>query len=813
MKKQKNLFTLTTKPKTNKVSLFKRMKKQRFISIPAEDFENEIVRTTDGKFKTVIQVTDPVNLDLLDEKGITQVIKNIQTALNTLSPGQRCQILISSDEVDISKYLNELEQKEHEAMEETEFLKGDLLKGKRDFLKEYTLKAKNSHNFYVVLETNEKDYENAMSELYDLTKSVIESLKKGNGKKGAGMNAIRLKEDQIKKSIYNKLSPSSNKTFPYEPGMDMTAWQPPDIEQGSPLKMDDYLYSFYTLSYFPKIVEPGWIDNIINARVNLDMSINLESIDKGDQVTKIDGQIKELGTRLLNKLPTSLKRKYENEIESLERLIDRMQDDSENLFNTTFILAVKEKEAKKLESACKRLETQIKSNRMKAKKIIRNKYCLWYTLPLGYKNEDIEKRYGWPMYAELLGAMVPFNSSELNENTGVLKGINVKSEAPIIYDSWNRKMFNNSNETILGESGSGKSFNVETKVLREYYSGKSERQFVIDPEREYTNFPGANRIVFKPGSEFVTNPFHIRSTVVDSDDEKFESTRIKDYLPTKISGLITFFKWIVTNMDDLEQSLLLECIEMIYSEFGLSLNKNVEQLPNVFPTLSDLDKVMSTMPEMKRVKSILRPFISGVYSGIFNGQTNWNLNAEINVLDIHELDETVRKPYMDLLLKDLWEEVKKNRKEKVGLYADELWILSDPKNPQAMEFMFSIAKRIRKYSGFLCVATQNVADFLAVGRYGTAIINNAQIKTLMNLSGNDIRELEKNEILNFSEGEREILEGDKPQGYCLHIVRGKRVEMRTLATPDEQTLLGLELASNDFSKEEIKDHEREAVLV
>ncbi|GAA3316179.1 hypothetical protein GCM10020331_012640 [Ectobacillus funiculus] len=77
---------------------------------------------------------------------------------------------------------------------------------------------------------------------------------------------------------------------------------------------------------------------------------------------------------------------------------------------------------------------------------------------------------------------------------------------------------------------------------------------------------------------------------------------------------------------------------------------------------------------MERVKATLRPFVNGVYSGIFNGQTNWTLNAEINVLDINELDESIRKPLMDLLLKDLWEEAKKDRNEKVGLYADELWI-------------------------------------------------------------------------------------------------------------------------------------------
>ena len=67
-------------------------------------------------------------------------------------------------------------------------------------------------------------------------------------------------------------------------------------------------------------------------------------------------------------------------------------------------------------------------------------------------------------------------------------------------------------------------------------------------------------------------------------------------------------------------------------------------------------------------------------------KTNWDLNKAINVLDIHELSEGVQKPMMDLLLKDLWEEVKRDRNEPVGLIVDELWKLADKKYPQTMEF-------------------------------------------------------------------------------------------------------------------------------
>ncbi|MFB9757197.1 VirB4 family type IV secretion system protein [Ectobacillus funiculus] len=793
MKKKKNLFSLMLKPKINKPSFFKRLKGQKFINVPVKRFENDVIRTTDEKYKTVIKVTDPVNLDLLDEVGTLKVVGRIRAALNTHVTGQKCQILVSSDAVDIQGYIEELDMK---ADSTDNVFKKSVVKGTQEYLSDYTLKSRNIHNFFIVLESDEKDYEEALKTLYDLTKNVIENLKAG------GMNARRTSEEEIKELVYNKLAPNTKLTQPYENGMDLTAWQPPDMVQGKYLEMDNMHYAFYTISYFPKEVEAGWLDGIMNARVNLDISISLHSTDKGDQIDKIDRQIRDLNTRLLNKLPSSLRRKYEDEIKSLERLLDRMQDDSENLFDNTFILTIREEDQDKLNSACKRLESAVKTNRLKAKRIPNNVNCFWYSLPLGYYNGDIEQRYSWPMYAELIASMVPFNSAELNENTGLFMGLNVKSESPVVYNAWDESKYNNLNEVILGEPGSGKSTYVKTKIFREYSFGKVKRQFIIDPEREYHVLPGSNHIIFKPGSRFVTNPFHIRSTIVDADDPAQESTRIIDYLPKKISEMITFFKWIVPEMTSLEQSTLLECITEAYAKFGLMLHEDIVDLPDTFPTLSTLDAIMQKTPGMERVKATLRPFVNGVYSGIFNGQTNWTLNAEINVLDINELDESIRKPLMDLLLKDLWEEAKKDRNEKVGLYADELWILADERNPQAMYFMFSMAKRIRKYGGFLCVATQNVADFISVGRYGTALINNAQIKTFMRLSKNDIKELEDN-FETFSDGEREILSGNKPRGYCLHIVKTKHVEMRTVITPEEQASMKLKPSYGEHQLEEV----------
>ena len=785
---------MTNKPfellsKASNAAIFKR----KFLNVPIEEMNAEIIRTSDGKFKTVLKIADPLNVSMMDTKGIQKAIQQTRSALNSLDSSERCQILITSDEVDISQYINELDEK---IQENEDSAKRYLMKGKKDFLLDFSNKTKNIHNFYIVLETKEKRYKDAENHLLDLIGNVTEHLEKG------GLKVNRLSEEKIKEIIYNRLAPNSRHTQPYDEELDLTLWRPSDIATGETIEIDGLHHAFYSFSYFPTELSAAWIDPIMNSRVNVDISISLEVQSKQEQIDKIDTQIKELEKRMIENVPASVKARYEREIESNERLLDKISDDSENLFKVTFVFGVKNKNKDDLRSQCSRFETSAKSNRMKVSKIGNNPRCLWYMLPIGYKNNDIEMRYGWPMYAELVGAMLPFNASEFNYNTGILQGINVKSESPVIYDPWDNSLFNNRNEAILGESGSGKSFAVKLKVFREHYAGRAKRQFIIDPENEYADIPNANVIRFKAGSKFITNPFHIRSTVVDADRTE-ETTDIASYLPKKISDVVDFFKWIVDDMSAEELALLSVSVETVYKKVGLDHKKHIMKMPKLFPTLSDLNKEMEQYEELKRVRVILRPFVDGVYSGMFNGQTNWNLNAAINVLDIHELPEGVKKPIFDLLLKDLWEEVKKDRTEPVGLICDELWLLAHKKYPQTMEFVRNMGKRIRKYKGFLMVATQNVKDFISVGEYGTDVINNCQFKTIMRLSENDVFEMKESRLITLSEYEEEIVSGGKPQGYCLHIVKKKRVEMRTVATDVELKELNLTLSYGNGVREAI----------
>ena len=549
------------------------------------------------------------------------------------------------------------------------------------------------------------------------------------------------------------------------------------------------------------------MDVLLQTREKLDISITFTVSDKSDVIKKINSKVAEYQAHQLEYLPESIKQDYEDKIATNRNMLKKIRSHSENLLATTFLMVIREDSEEKLHSACERFEQNVTDIHVK-KVQYKGTNLLWHFLPIGHRNAEIERRYHWPMPAETAASMLPFNSSEVNFNQGVLRGVNVKTEAPVIMDPWDESLFFNRNEFKVGRPGSGKTWSLVVDTFREYYAADTQRQILFDVEREFHKyFPFANRVIFSPGADHVSNPFHIRSFVVDHDDPDQEVVDLQSYLPRKVSNMKSFFHWIYPDMSHLESAKLSEAIRECYAEVGLKVRlpgepKQELKLPKEFPTLSDLDRKLAKIQGMEDFRTVLQPFVSGEYATMFNGQTNWNMDSSINIVDIHDLTKDVQKPMMDLLLGEVWEEIKKNRYEKMVLRIDEFGLVADDRNQQTMVFCHDMAKRIRKYGGALVVATQNMADFLSSGRWGTAILNNCEFQHLMGLKSHDIKMLTKEVEMEFSNRELDILRKDKAQGHGIFILKDrKRIEMQTECSPDEQECLKLKKAS-DYRKQQ-----------
>ncbi|HCV9160583.1 hypothetical protein K4R68_11745 [Staphylococcus epidermidis] len=801
-KKKKNSLTRKVMPSKLRehLELSKSEKESRKITnetFPIKEiFDNGIAITHDKKYRMVFKVIDPISLDLLGTEEIIDVIIRLQDAVNILDIGNRMQILISNEYVDMTKYRSYLDSLPSDVSNEVVSKSVEDYKQYTDYL---SYGHEKSRAFYFTIESKHKKMKDAEQELFNKKNQIINLLQ------ASGTRAIQLYKGTIRRLIYRKTN--DNLVQQYEDNMSIDEIAPNEIIN----KNNDYLIanneyiSTYTLTHIQSPVAIAWLNKLSNSDLDLDISISFEPVYKHDLTEMVEEQLAVAEDNSKDaRLGKASMRKAEERINELSSFLDNINDESENLTRTTILLFVKAKNEEELYEAEVKLDNLLKESKFRGQRLrFLPNHTYYYTLPICHKEHTVEDYMYYPLTALNIASLVPFNSSELNYQEGVVAGLNGVTGAPVIYNRLDSNIFDNSSEVVLGTSGSGKSFYINRHAWRHRVCTDVSRIFMIDIEREYNKMPDSRRMILKAGGSTVVNPFNIRSSVVDADEDNEDETKVGDYLRRKLSLLMNFFLWIKDDMSMTEKSTLQTVITEIYKMYNITFETVKLKDKQEFPTMSDLkNKILEDEETTETLSDFLKaiePYVTGTYATLFNGQTNYNYDSPINVVDIHELDTDIQKPVFDIILQELWEEIKKDRDERVGLYVDEAWYLSDEKHQQTMEFLRNIAKRIRKYGGYCVTITQEVDDFVSNGKYGKSIIKNAFVKTLFQLTEDDIMQLEKFMVLSEAE-KRRILKGTK-KGEAVQIVGKKKIMLDVDYTEYETEILNLSV-SHEIDSEE-----------
>lgn len=115
----------------------------------------------------------------------------------------------------------------------------------------------------------------------------------------------------------------------------------------------------------------------------------------------------------------------------------------------------------------------------------------------------------------------------------------------------------------------------------------------------------------------------------------------------------------------------------------------------------------------------------------------------------------------------------KDKKEEVFILIDEAHMLINPHYPIALDFISSMAKRIRKRFGSVMLITQNPDDFISsieVRAKTKAIINNSQYLFIMSLSSENINAVDwmLKEFGGLTSSQKNFLSfADKGQGILI----------------------------------------------
>lgn len=566
------------------------------------------------------------------------------------------------------------------------------------------------------------------------------------------------------------------------------------------VKIDDIVTHNLRVIRYPTTVPNAWghmMFNLPDSRVIM----KIHPIDRTRAIKNIDRSLDELRSQEANTYKDSRLLELSGHIETLQQLLSMLQGDNEQLYDVNIYITLYDYE----ESYRQLVQNDEEGNpipKSDMKRRIRRQLaeqsfrcsdqflCQMDTfLSSQVSSLDLFRKKGRAIHSSSIAAVFPFVYSHLYDPKGFQIG--VSSGMPVFLDFFKRdKNRINSNMVIIGKSGSGKSY--ATKMILTNLAAEDSRIFILDPENEYSQLAknlNGNVIDVGSATQGRINPFHIITAL--NDDESAESESNVSFA-VHLQFLEEYFRQILPGIDADSMEFLNNVITRVYDGRGIDETTNLSELsPADFPTFDDLyDKLLSDYQSANSdyTKTHLRTLINyiskfatgGRNSHLWNGESTLNVKENFTVFNFQSLlankNNTVANAQMLLTLKWLDNEVIKNRdynlkyhaNRKIVIVIDEAHVFIDPKYPIALDFMYQLAKRIRKYNGMQIVITQNVKDFVGtedIARKSTAIINASQYSFIFPMAPNDmhdlcklyekageINEVEQEEIINNGRG-------------------------------------------------------------
>ncbi len=520
---------------------------------------------------------------------------------------------------------------------------------------------------------------------------------------------------------------------------------------------------------YPRSVPANWLSPLINFPTQTNISMFIFPMDSSEILDNLKRKITEMEAEIQSDVRSGKISNINTEIKLNDARVIREQlaAGSERFYQFGLYVTIKADSVKELDRITKSIQSTLGALLIVSKKAtLQMDEGFKTTLPMGVDHLKVTRN----MDTTSLATTFPFTSSELTMDTGILYGINEHNESLVVFDRFRMESYN---MLILAKSGAGKSYTVKLEILRQLMF--DTEIIVLDPEQEYEDLcsmVGGEYINFTFGSQAKINPFDLSQVYEEGQNE----------LGQKILSLHGLLKVMLGEMSAEQDALLDRALIATYKAKGITPDPATQK--NVPPLMEDLYKTIIGMEseEANDIAARLEKFITGSFRGIFDQASNVNIKNEFTVFSVKEMEDELRPIAMYVILDFIWTRVKKDFKKRL-LIIDEAWYFLQ--HPDSGKFIYSMAKRARKYYLGITTITQDVEDFLN-NDYGKAIVSNASIKFLMKQSSSSIPVL--SEAFYLSEGERQLLvSADVGEG--VFFAGQNHVALRVVASPEEHQVI------------------------
>ena len=535
-----------------------------------------------------------------------------------------------------------------------------------------------------------------------------------------------------------------------------------------------YGKTLYVYGY-PRQVYTGWLSPFINIDEVLDISMFIYPVDTTVIMDNLRKKVTQLEASMSINMEKGLTRDpaLEAAIRDAEELRDQLQVGAERFFRFGLYVTLYADSLDELSQVRNKIETMF-GQQMIFSKVASSQQEQGLNATVPQLTDQLQIRRN--MNTGAISTSFPFTSADLTQESGVLYGINMHNNGLVIFD---RFTLENANMVVFAKSGAGKSFTVKLEALRTMMMGSDI--LIIDPENEYGKLSeavGGSYIRLSLNSDTRINPFDL-PRVIDSDEAD-------DALRANLVTLHGLFRLMLGGTSsvglspseeaDLDQALIDTYARAGITSDPLTHNSTPPTIINLYDTLVHMG---GTGPQLAQR---LRKYTTGTFAGIFSQQSNVDINNQMVVFNIRDLEDELRPVAMYIVLSHIWNVVRTDQRKRM-LIVDEAWQLM--RYDDSANFLFSLAKRARKYYLGLTTVTQDVEDFMG-SKMGRAIVANSSMQLLLKQSTSAVDVL--SDVFKLTEEERKRL-ANFPVGQGLFFAGQNHVHIQIIASEDEQALI------------------------
>jgi len=556
------------------------------------------------------------------------------------------------------------------------------------------------------------------------------------------------------------------------------------------LLLDSRYVRVLALAEYPRYVHPNWLGRLVDFDEPIDLSLHLEPLESAATIRSLTHKLVEIQSSRLLEARGGKIASAEREVayEDVERLRDALQRGEERVFSASVYLCLRAPTAAGLDDLGRRVEAALGGILASCRSALYEMLPGFLScLPAGQDHLGRCRNLDTTSAA----TMIPFTSSHLSMERGILYGVSVHNNSLVIFDPFSREL-ENANKVVFAKSGVGKSYACKVEALRALMLGVE--YYVIDPEDEYRRVceaVGGQYVRLSGTSSHHINPFDLPAAAPRNERD------VRDPLAERLLALQGLLGLMLADpgstLGQREKGALDAALHETYQRAGIDRDPRSHSRPA--PVLRDLYGVLRERDDPYGLADRLERYVDGSLGQVFSSPTSVDLDRPFVVFNVRDLEPELRPLGVYLIADYIWRQVRASRRPRM-LLIDEAWSLMQ--HEEGTRFLSSMSRQARKHYLGLTTVTQDVEDFLATPE-GHTVLANSSIQFLMRQDSSTIDVV--SQTFRLSAGEREFLLSCR-KGEGLFFALGNHVALRVEASPQEHGLATTDPAELAEGREE-----------